>query len=139
MLRQRPKPALGGRPVSPARQRAGRRALLVGLAPVLVVALTGCAVEAVTGDVADQQLCVAAQPVVDAVGARGKGPGEVGGVPDLRELAARARDAELRRVLTQVGEAYADASRDGPDSTSWTDAERAVGTLDRVCRRLSAF
>ena len=51
------------------RARGGLR--LVLLAAVLAVVLTGCAVETVEGDIADQQLCVAAQPVADQIAARG--------------------------------------------------------------------
>ena len=116
--------------------RGSRQAVGVLAVPVLALALTGCAVETVEGEIADQQLCVAAQPVVEAVRARGGATGEVS---DTRELAGRATDAELRRTLADLGEGYADASGDGPDSVAWDEAERVAANLDQVCQRLSAF
>ena len=112
------------------------RAVGVLAVPVLGLLLAGCAVETVEGEIADQQLCVAAQPVVEAVRARG---GVADEAPDPRDLAARAADAELQATLTDLGEAYADASGDGPDSAAWAEADRVAATLDRVCQRLSAF
>ena len=119
-----------------ASRRRARRAGVLGAVPVLAVLLAGCAVETVEGEIADQQLCVAAQPVVEAVRARGAAPG---GTDDARDLAARAADPELQATLTDLGEAYADASGDEPDSAAWAEADRVVGPLDQVCQRLSAF
>ena len=106
--------------------------------------LAGCAVEAVTGDIADQQLCVAAQPVLDAVADQGEGdavPGESDAPPstDLRELAGRAADGELQSALTGLAEAYADTTGESPDSPEWDAAVTAGETLERVCQRLAAY
>jgi hypothetical protein len=125
----------------PEREVRGRRpVVVVALIPVLVVALTGCGVETVEGEIADQQQCVAAQPLVEAVGARGRDTGgPSGALPDTGALADRAADAELRSALTDLGDTYADASGDPPDSAAWGEADRAVTTLSRVCQRLAAF
>lgn len=141
MVRRRPRPAPGGWSTSAARQRPGRSlALLVALVPSLGLALAACGVETVEGEIADQQVCVAAQPLVEAVGARGSGPaGSSATLPDPGELAARAADAELRSALTDLAERYAEASGDGPEAAVWAEADRAVATLERVCQRLSAF
>lgn len=138
MASRGPRPGRGGRPAGTGRPRAVRPGLLVTL--VLVAALSGCGVETVEGEIADQQLCVAAQPLVEAVGARRSDPGgPSGALPDAAALADRAADAELRSALTDLGAAHADASGDPPDSAAWAEADRAVAALSRVCQRLSAF
>jgi hypothetical protein len=85
-------------------------------------------------------LCTAAQPLVEAVGARGSDTGVPSrALSDTAALANRAADAELRSALTDLGDTYVDASGDPPGSAAWAGADRAVATLSRVCQRLSAF
>ena len=133
-------PAATGRVPDACRGRPARAARVLAGVPVLALLLAGCGVETVEGEIADQQLCVAAQPLVEAVGARSS---ELGGsssaLPDAAALADRAVDAELRSALTGLGAASADAAGDAAGSAAWGEADRAVTTLSRVCQRLAAF
>lgn len=123
----------------PCGGHGGRRRDLAVLAAgsVLAVALTGCGVEAVEGDIADQQLCVAAQRVVQEYASGGTPSRDAGGA--LRELAGEAVDPELRVALTEVSESYADETGANLGSPAWEGEDPSVGPLTRVCQRLSAF